>query len=142
MNHSKPDLLLRAMAVLAIAFGLLTIASGGRTLFGAEAVRQSAGAYVPFVLWFNFAAGFAYVVAGTGLWLQRLWAARLAAGIAAATVLVFAAFGVHVMTGGAYETRTVAAMTLRSVVWLAIAWLGGSRIRTLQGTAPRPKRPR
>lgn len=142
MNHSKPDLLLRAMAVLAIAFGLLTIASGGLTLFGGDSARQSAGAYVPFVLWFNFAAGFAYVIAGAGLWLQRLWAARLAAGIAAATVLVFAAFGVHVMTGGAYETRTVAAMTLRSVVWLAIAWLAGSRIRTLQGTAPRPKRPR
>jgi hypothetical protein len=129
MNHSRPDLLLRAMAVLAIALGLLTIASGGRTLFGGEAARQSAGAYVPFVLWFNFAAGFAYVVAGAGLWLRRLWTVRLAAGIAAATVLVFAAFGVHVMTGGAYEMRTVAAMTLRSVVWLAIAWLASRRIR-------------
>jgi hypothetical protein len=53
MNHFKPDLLLRAMAVLAVlavGFGLLTIACGGRTLFGADAVRQSAGAYVPFVL--------------------------------------------------------------------------------------------
>ncbi len=128
MNHSKPDLLLRAMAVLAIAFGLLTIASGGRTLFGGDAARQSAGAYVPFVLWFNFAAGFAYVVAGAGLWLARQWAARLAAAIAAATLLVFAAFGVHVMTGGAYEMRTVAAMTLRSVVWLAIAWLASRRV--------------
>ena len=127
MKPAKPDLLLRTMAVLAIAFGLLTIASGGRTLFGAEAVRQSAGAYVPFVLWFNFAAGFAYVVAGAGLWLQRLWAVRLAAAIAAATLLVFAAFGVHVMTGGAYEMRTVAAMTLRSVVWLGIAWLASRR---------------
>ena len=127
MKAAKPDLLLRTMAVLAIAFGLLTIASGGRTLFGAEAVRQSAGAYVPFVLWFNFAAGFAYVVAGAGLWLQRLWAVRLAAAIAAATLLVFAAFGVHVMTGGAYEMRTVAAMTLRSVVWLGIAWLASRR---------------
>lgn len=128
MKPAKPDLLLRAMAVLAIAFGLLTIVSGGRTLFGAEAVRQSAGAYVPFVLWFNFAAGFAYVVAGAGLWLQRLWAARLAAAIAAATLMVFAAFGVHVMTGGAYEMRTAAAMTLRSVVWLGIAWLASRRV--------------
>jgi hypothetical protein len=128
MKPSKPDLLLRAMAVLAIAFGVLTIFSGGRTLFGPEAVRQSAGAYVPFVLWFNFAAGFAYVVAGAGLWLQRLWAARLAAAIAAATLLVFAAFGVHVLTGGAYEMRTVAAMTLRSLVWLGIAWLASRRV--------------
>ena len=128
MKASKPDLLLRGMAVLAIAFGLLTIASGGFTLFGGEAARQSAGAYVPFVLWFNFAAGFAYVVAGAGLWLARQWAVRLAAAIAAVTLLVFAAFGVHVMNGGPYEMRTVAAMTLRSGIWLAIAWLASRRV--------------
>ena len=129
MTPSKPDPLLRAVAVLAIAFGLLTIFSGGRTLFGGDAARQSAGAYVPFVLWFNFAAGFAYVIAGAGLWLTRQWAVWLAAAIAAATLLVFAAFGVHVMTGGAYEMRTVAAMTLRSVLWLGIAWLAKRRVR-------------
>ena len=129
MKTSKPDLLLRTMAVLAIAFGLLTIVSGGRALFGGDAARLSAGAYVPFVLWFNFAAGFAYVAAGAGLWLQRRWAVGLAAAIAVATLLVFAAFGVHVMSGGAYENRTVAAMTLRSAVWLAIAWLSARRPR-------------
>lgn len=129
MTPSKPDPLLRAVAVLAIAFGLLTIFSGGRTLFGGDAARQSAGAYVPFVLWFNFAAGFAYVIAGAGLWLTRRWSVWLASAIATATLLVFAAFGVHVMTGGAYEMRTVAAMTLRSVLWLGIAWLAKRRVR-------------
>ena len=117
------------MAVVAIAFGLLTIASGGVTLFGGDGPRQAAGAYVPFVLWFNFLAGFMYVLAGAGLWLQRRWAVNLAAGIAAATLLVFAAFEVHVLRGGAYEMRTVAAMTLRSVLWVAIAWLAGRRMR-------------
>ena len=129
MKPRNADMLLRAMAVVAVAFGLLTIGSGGTTLFGGPAARQSAGAYVPFVLWFNFAAGFAYVVAGIGLWLQRRWAVWLAAAIAAATLLVFAAFGVHVLSGGAYETRTVAAMSLRSVVWLTIAWLAARRVR-------------
>jgi len=37
--------------------------------------------------------------------------------------LVFAAFGIHVLTGGAYEIRTAAAMTLRTTVWLVIAAL-------------------
>jgi len=36
-------------------------------------------------------------------------------------LLVFAAFGLHVLTEGAYETRTVAAMTLRSTVWVVIS---------------------
>lgn len=128
VSIGKRDLLLRAAAVLAVAFGLLTIASGGLTLFGGEAARRSAGAYVPFVLWFNFLAGFAYVAAGAGLWRRARWASALALAIAGATVLVFAAFGVHVARGGAYELRTVGALTLRSTVWLALAWLAWRRI--------------
>ena len=89
------------------------------------AARQAAGHYVPFVLWFNFLAGFAYIVAGVGLWMRRRWAAWLAIVITVATALVFLAFGVHVALGGAWERRTVVAMTLRTLVWAgiaAIAW--------------------
>ncbi len=128
MSGSKRSFPLVVGAVTAVVFGLLSIASGGRALFGGEAARQAVGAYVPFVLWFNFLAGFAYVVAGGGLWALRRWAVALAGLIALATVLVFAAFGVHVLTGGAYEMRTVAAMTLRSLVWMAIAWMAWRRI--------------
>jgi hypothetical protein len=102
-------------------FGALTVFSGGRALFGGPEARIAVGNAVPFVLWFNFLAGFAYIAAGIGLWLHRPWAARLALLIALATLVVFAAFGIHVAQGGAYETRTVAAMTLRSLVWIAIA---------------------
>tara|TARA_R110002110_G_scaffold239506_1_gene455438 strand:- start:59 stop:493 length:435 start_codon:yes stop_codon:yes gene_type:complete len=41
---------------------------------------RSAGHYGPFVVWFNFLAGFAYVVAGFGLWFRRRWAAGLVDG--------------------------------------------------------------
>ena len=54
-------------ALVALVFGALTVTSGGKVLFGSEATRAAAGAYVPFVLWFNFLAGFAYVAAGVGL---------------------------------------------------------------------------
>lgn len=74
MGGSKRDVLVAAGAVTAVVFGLLTIASGGRTLFGGEAARQAAGVYVSFVSWFNFVAGFAYVMAGGGLWARRRWA--------------------------------------------------------------------
>ncbi|WP_436643441.1 hypothetical protein [Microbaculum sp. FT89] len=108
---------------IAVAFGIATILSGGRVLFGGEAARTSAGAYVDFVLWFNFAAGFAYVIAGAGLLLWRRWAARLSLAIAAATVAVAIAFTVHVLGGGDFEMRTVGAMVLRGAVWIAIAAL-------------------
>jgi hypothetical protein len=122
-----------AISLVAVAFGLLTIKEGGSILFGGEAARAAAGNYVPFVLWFNFLAGFAYVVAGVGLWLQQRWAVRLAIIIAAATALIFAAFGTHILSGGAFEPRTVVAMSLRTLVWTtiaAIAWRSLVRAKT------------
>jgi hypothetical protein len=108
---------LTVAAIVAIVFGLLTILSGGRALFGGADM----GAVVDFVLWFNTAAGFAYIVAGVGLWQGARWAFALSIAILAATLTVFAAFGLHVASGGAFEMRTVFAMTLRSAVWAAIA---------------------
>ena len=108
-------------AAAAALFGVATVVSGGRVLFGPASAQEAAGAYVPFVVLFNFGAGFAYVLAAAGLALRGRWAAPLAAAIAAATVLVFAAFGVHVLTGGAFERRTVVAMAFRSVFWIALA---------------------
>ena len=127
MSNSTPQrgFLIRAISLVAIGFGLLTIKEGGMALSGDEAAVSAAGNYVPFVLWFNFAAGFAYVIAGAGLWMRQRWAVWLAVAIAAATALVFAAFGAYVITGGLYEKRTVIAMSMRTLVWLtiaAIAW--------------------
>ena len=117
----KPGLGLRVVSLIAIAFGLLTLKEGGMTLSGDAQALAAAGAYVPFVLWFNFLAGFAYVTAGVGLWMQRRWAVWLAVAIAVATALVFIAFGVHAASGGAYAERTVFAMSLRLLIWTAIA---------------------
>ncbi len=111
----------KPLAAFAILFGLMTIKEGGSVLF-LDSARLAAGNFVPFVLWFNFIAGFFYVTAGVGIWSRRSWAAPLAAAIAALTVLVFLAFGLHIFSGGLYETRTVAAMTLRSCVWLGLAF--------------------
>ena len=109
------------ISMVAIGFGLLTIKEGGAVLFVDGPGRAAAGNYVPFVLWFNFLAGFAYVIAGAGLWLRRRWARWLAVVIAATTALTFGVFGVHVYFGGAWEHRTVFAMSLRTLVWAVIS---------------------
>ena len=118
-----------AISLVATGFGLLTIKEGGAVLFGNEAARAAAGNYVPFVLWFNFVSGFAYVAAGVGLWMQQRWAVWLAIAIAAAIALVFAALGVHIQSGGAYEQRTVIAMTMRTLVWVVIATVSAQALR-------------
>ncbi|TNC95227.1 MAG: hypothetical protein FD121_1444 [Gallionellaceae bacterium] len=113
--------LISSLAIVAILFGLMTIKEGGAVLLGDEAAVAAAGNYVPFVLWFNFLSGFAYIAAGVGLWLQQRWAVWLAVAIAAAIAITFAAFGMHINSGGAYEQRTLIAMSMRTAVWFVIA---------------------
>jgi hypothetical protein len=120
-----------ALAIVALLFGLLTIVAGGRTLFNAEA-QQLAGNYVPFVLWFNFLAGFAYVIAGVGLWFWQRWSIWLAFAIAAVTLVVFATFGIQIWSGGSYEMRTVGAMGLRTIMWLIISAVAYTKLANTQ----------
>ena len=120
MKIDRYPLAFRLMSLLAIVFGFMTLRAGGMVLFTTGAEHQAAGHFVPFVLIFNFSAGFAYLIAGIGLWAQQRWAGWLALAIAVSTLLVFGAFVLHIMGGGAYEPRTVGAMTLRSAVWIAL----------------------
>ena len=108
-------------AIITVVFGIMTIKSGGNVIFIDGEARQAAGNYVDFVLWFNFTAGFFYVATGIGIWFQKIWALIAAIILAILTLLVFGAFGMHIYYGGEYEQRTIAAMILRSVVWIVIA---------------------
>ena len=119
---------LTVVAIIAFTFGLLTIVSGARALFGGADM----GAVVPFVLWFNFLAGFAYVAAGIGLWSQTGWATGIAIIIATATAAVFAAFLWRVSAGAAFETRTMGAMALRLAIWVMIAIVAKANGRVRQ----------
>ncbi|MDH5756279.1 MAG: hypothetical protein OEZ55_06395 [Nitrospinota bacterium] len=118
---SRNPLWVKVVSVLAIVFGGITLISGGSVLF-VESARQGAGAYVPFVVWFNFIAGLGYIVAGAGIWGLKKWSGPLSIFLAASTLLVFFALGIHIAGGGGYEMRTVAAMTLRFFVWAAISY--------------------
>jgi hypothetical protein len=112
--------ILQGLALAAVLFGLVTVVSGGRALFGGTEARAALGAIVPFVLWFNFLAGFLYVGAGAGLWWGKRWATYLSLLLAITTLTVFAGFGIHVFSGGAYEARTAGALTLRTLFWVVV----------------------
>ena len=110
------------LAIFIGIFSLTTLKAGGEVLFIDGIGREAAGNYVPFVLWFNFVAGFAYFAAAAGLIIWHPWVEHLALTIAILTILVFVAFGIHILMGGAYEVRTVGAMALRSLIWLGIVF--------------------
>ena len=114
-------LLLKSTAVFAILFGLLSVMSSAAVIFGGEEVWRAAGAYVGFVLWFNFLGSFFYMATGFGLWFGKRWAGLFSILIAIATLLVFAAFGLYATSGAEYEMRTVGAMSFRLGAWLIIS---------------------
>ena len=116
------------ITAIAVVFGLLTIKSGGAVLFVDGIFREQAGNYVPLVVWFNFLAGFVYLIAGGGLWLKKHWAVWMSIFIVTATLVVFAIFGIHILKGGMYEVRTIVAMSLRIVVWSLIAMFAYRKI--------------
>src|SRR3989304_6957374 len=95
------------VAIAAIVFGVVTVLTGGRALFGSLESRADFGNVVPFVLRFNFLAGFVYIVAGAGLLLCRRWAVHTSLFVAVSTILVFVAFGVPVVGDGGLEMGTV-----------------------------------
>ena len=111
----------RPVALAAAAFGALTILSGSLVLFGPESARQAAGNAVPFVVIFNTAAGFAYLIAALALWQDHPAARWLALAIGLATLVVLAGFAVTAVTGTPVELRTALALPFRAAFWLVIA---------------------
>ncbi|MCC7442698.1 MAG: hypothetical protein IT285_13770 [Bdellovibrionales bacterium] len=108
--------------VFCLLFGAMTLKEGGTVLFVDGADRQAAGNYVPWVLWFNFLTGFAFIAAGLGMWRKKKWVTRLTPLMAAMSVVVLISFLLWVATGGSHETRTLVAMPLRTVIWLGLAF--------------------
>jgi hypothetical protein len=113
----------KALALIAVVFGAMTIFSGGRALFGDEQARAAVGNAIPFVLWFNFFAGFAYILTGIGLWHELRWAKLASLAIAGGTAIVGLAFTLHMLQGAAYESRTAVALLLRMSFWTVAAFL-------------------
>ncbi|WP_296597940.1 hypothetical protein [Roseibium sp.] len=111
---------LRMAGAAAAVFGVMTVVSGGTVLFGGDQLSRLAGNVVSFVLWFNFLAGFAYVMTGIGLWFARGWARWMAIAILIGTAVVLCAFLVYVSQGGPHETRTLVALIIRTGFWAIV----------------------
>ena len=122
LNHQRPPWIY-VLAAFLILFGLLTIKEGGSVLFFDSTAKAEAGNYVPFVLWFNFLAGFFYIAASIGVFISAIWTRRLSLIIAGSSAVILAALLVHILAGGLYETRTLIAMTLRVTIWAFASFL-------------------
>ncbi|MCP4294892.1 MAG: hypothetical protein GY786_04740 [Proteobacteria bacterium] len=112
---------IKIASIGAIIFGLLTIISGGSVLFAGDTIQNLAGNYIGFVVWYNFVAGFFYVLAGMGMWIGSRWTFWIPVLIVAAALVVALFLGLHIFNGGSYEMRTVIALSFRTAVWVFLA---------------------
>ncbi len=110
-------LIRRIMAVVAIAFGLLTIFAGGRVLF--LGVDPGYLVFRP-LLMFNTAMGVAYVIVGVAMWRDLPWSVRGAGTIASLNLAVLGTIGVMYASVGGVASDSLRAMTIRCAVWLAL----------------------
>ena len=115
----------RPVAIAAALFGALTVFSGGSVLLGPKLAQDMAGNAVPFVVIFNTAAGFVYLIGAAALWQNHPLARWIALAIGAATLIVLAGFAVTALTGTTVELRTAIALPFRAGFWLVIAWALG-----------------
>ncbi len=111
------------MAGVAILFGVVTIFVGGRVLLGSDPGYE---VFRPLLV-YNTAMGLAYVAAGIAVWRNVRAGRNAAVAIFVLNLLVLVAILVIYRSGGAVAVESLRAMTLRTVVWLALffgaAWL-------------------
>ncbi len=114
----------KALALLVVLFGAITIFAGGRVLAGSNP------GYVVFLplLVYNTLMGFAYVGVGIVAWRNLNFGRNGAFVIFVLNLIVLAAIGIAHAAGEAVAKDSMGAMTLRTVVWLVIFsglwWLG------------------
>ena len=109
------------IAAFLTLFGLLTVFMGGSVIFDLFGIRAIEGNYVLFVVWANWICGFLYLIAAYGLVKQKRWTSKLLFAAFLLLAITFAAFIMHIQSGGIYERKTIFAMTFRTMITLAIA---------------------
>lgn len=108
------------IALLILIFGFATIISGGKALF-TDIGLKTRGNILPLVLWFNFIAGFLYILTGVLTFRLISCAKKLSILLAITNVGVLIYLLNHIYQGGLYETRTLIAMSFRTIFWILLA---------------------
>ena len=108
------------IGLIFLIFGLMTILSGGRSLFTENGIATR-GNIVPLILWFNFFAGFFYLVASISIFKLKPCVKKLSIAIAISNSIVLVYLLNHIFQGQLYEYKTLIAMIFRTLFWILFA---------------------
>ena len=105
-------------ASVAIIFSLLTIIEGTQVLFGLT--QQEYIVFTPLLI-YNVLMGVVGVITGVALWLNHKKVLILIKIVTGAHLVVLLTVGVIYLTSNAVAMHSLQAMSIRVVLWLAIA---------------------
>ena len=106
----------KILVTVAVIFGLLTIFAGTRVLLG------SSPGYIVFrpLLIYNAVMGIVYIAAGIIAWRNIKQGMHVAAAIFVLNIIVLTAIFFLYTEGNSIAVNSLRAMSLRTVVWLAL----------------------
>ncbi len=108
----------RVAAAVGALFSALAVLAGSRVLMGLDVPDY---VVLPWLVWYNVGAGLFGFAVAVAVWLGRSWATTAATAVAAANGTVLTVLVVWRAAGGAVANDSLVAMTLRTLVWSAIA---------------------
>lgn len=103
-----------------IAFGLISLFMTISIILDLFDMRAKEGNYVLFVVWANFVCGILYVISGFCFLYNKKIATFFLAVASIILVITFAELFYHINQGIVYETKTVAAMSFRTILTISM----------------------
>lgn len=119
-------------AIVLFAFGALTLFLSTSIILDLFGIRAKEGNYVPFVVWANFLASILYLIAAYGFLRNQKNTVTYFALASAILFIAFVGLLIHINSGEAYETKTIAAMIFRTSVTLVFTAIAHYKIAKLK----------
>ena len=115
--------LLKIIGGFLAIFGLIMVAMTTSVMFDLFGVRELEGNFVMSVVIANWIAGVLYLIAAYGIFKNQKWT-YIPLLISAITLIIsFIFLQVHIQDGGAFEEKTIKALSIRIVLSLIFAMI-------------------
>ncbi len=119
----KQKIIVNITGAVVAFFGILTLFMSTSVIFGLFDIREKEGNYVMFVVVANFICAFLYLAAAYGFFTRQKWTTMVLNVSVGVLIIAFIGLGIHIYSGGIYEHKTVAAMTFRTLLTVAFAFI-------------------
>jgi hypothetical protein len=115
--------------ILLILIGAISVFMTLSIIFDVFGIREKEGNYVMFIVVANLICGVLYLFAAINNWINLAYSFYSLVVASLLLIVVFIFLGMYISNGGIHETKTVNAMTFRTVFTLVMTFLSYKMIK-------------